>query len=176
VTALARHALHLLARQDLPLAEAVAQLNQAILDQEAMARFLTVLHGEITHRPAGGLRLALVVAGHPLPYLLEPAGRVRTVGTHGPLLGVLDRVEHRTDVIQLAPGEALVCVTDGVLERRNGGRTLGEDDLSRLLAGSAGLSAAATASALRRAVVDYAPVPPRDDLAVLVLRAVGARW
>ena len=172
VTGLARHALHLLGRQNRPLAEAVAQLNQAILDQEEKARFLTLLHGEITPRAAGGLRVTLVVAGHPLPYLLEPGGRVRTVGTPGPLLGVLDRVDHTADVIHLAPGEALVCVTDGVLERRNAGRTLGEDDLTPLLAGYAGLSAAATAAALRRAVVEYAPVPPRDDMAVLVLRAV----
>jgi len=174
VTGLARHTLHLLARLDRPLAEAVAQLNQAILDQEAKARFLTAVHGEITLRPAGGIRLALVVAGHPPPYLLEPGGRVRTVGTPGPLLGVLDQVDHRADVVLLAPGDALVCVTDGVLERRNAGRTLGEDDLPGLLASCAGLSATATATTLRRAVVEYAPLPPRDDLAVLVLRAVTA--
>jgi serine phosphatase RsbU (regulator of sigma subunit)/anti-sigma regulatory factor (Ser/Thr protein kinase) len=171
ITGLARHALRLLARQDRPLAEAVAQLNRAILDQEGRRRFLTLLHGEITGRAPSGLRVALVVAGHPPPYLVEPAGAVRTVGTPGPLLGVLDRVGHATDTVHLAPGETLVCVTDGVLERRNGARILGENDLGRLLAGCAGLSAAATAAALRRSVVEYAAVPPRDDMAVLVLRA-----
>jgi len=165
--------LRLLARQDRPLAEAVAQLNQAVLDQEGKGRFLTLLHGEITPRPAGGIRVALVAAGHPLPYLLEPGGRVRTVGTFGPLLGVLDHVAYVTEAVHLAPGEALLCVTDGGLERRNAGRTLGEDDLTPLLAGCAGLSAAATAAAVRRAVVEYAPRPPRDDMAVLVLRAVA---
>jgi serine phosphatase RsbU (regulator of sigma subunit)/anti-sigma regulatory factor (Ser/Thr protein kinase) len=174
VTGLARHALHLLARQDRPLAEAVAQLNQAILDHECKARFLTVLHGEITLRPAGGVRVALVAAGHPLPFLVEPTGRVRTIGTFGPLLGVLDQVDHVTEVVHLVPGEAMVCVTDGVLERRNAGRTLGEDDIGPLLAGCAGLSAAATAAALRRAVIEYAPLPPRDDMAILVLRTVAA--
>src|SRR6266496_2283586 len=134
VTGLARHALRLLARLDRPLADAVAQLNQAILDQEGRTRFLTVLHGEISLRPAGGILVVVVAAGHPLPYLVEPSGRVRVVGTPGPLLGVLDRVEHRTEAIHLAPGETLVCVTDGVLERRNAGRTLGEDDLGPLLA------------------------------------------
>jgi len=172
VTGLARHALRLLARLDRPLADAVAQLNQAILDQEGRTRFLTVLHGEISLRPAGGILVVVVAAGHPLPYLVEPSGRVRVVGTPGPLLGVLDRVEHRTEAIHLAPGETLVCVTDGVLERRNAGRTLGEDDLGPLLARCAGMSAAATAAALRRAVIEYAPSPPRDDMAVLALRAV----
>jgi serine phosphatase RsbU (regulator of sigma subunit) len=173
VTGLARHVLHLLARQDRPLAEAVAQLNQAILGP---GRKGAVPHRAARRdhlRPAGGVRAALA-AGHPLPYLLEPAGRVRTVGMFGPLLGVLDQVGYATDVVHLAPGEALVCVTDGVLERRNAGRTLGEDDIGPLLAGCAGLSAAAIAAALRRAVVEYAPQPPRDDMAVLVLRAVEA--
>lgn len=61
-----------------------------------------------------------------------------------------------------------------LLPHRNAGRTLGEDDLTPLLAGCAGLSAAATAAAVRRAVVDYAPRPPLDDMAVLVLRAIAA--
>src|SRR5262249_9388532 len=59
VTGLARHTLRLLGRQLCPPAEAVGQLNQAILDQPDGSRFLTVLHGEITLRPAGGMRVEL---------------------------------------------------------------------------------------------------------------------
>jgi serine phosphatase RsbU (regulator of sigma subunit) len=172
VTGLARHALHLLGRQQCPPAEAVGQLNQALLDQPESTRFLTLVHGEITPRPAGGMRVELVVAGHPLPYLLSPDGRAAQVGTPQPLLGVLDQVRYRTDTVLLAPGDTLLCLTDGVMERRGDGRVLGDDDLPALLAGCAGLSARAVATAVQRAVIEYSSQPPRDDMAVLVLRVL----
>jgi serine phosphatase RsbU (regulator of sigma subunit)/anti-sigma regulatory factor (Ser/Thr protein kinase) len=170
-TGLARHTLRLLGRQHYPPAEVVAQLNRAILDQRDGSRFLTLLHGEITPRVAGGMRVELVVAGHPLPYLLSP-GRADQVGTPQPLLGVLEHVPYRADTILLAPGETLLCLTDGVTERRGDGRILGEDDLHPLLVRCAGMSASAVAAAIQRAVLDYAATPPRDDMAVLVLRTL----
>jgi serine phosphatase RsbU (regulator of sigma subunit)/anti-sigma regulatory factor (Ser/Thr protein kinase) len=170
-TGLARHTLRLLGRQHCPPADAVSQLNGAILDQRDGTRFLTLLHGEITPRPAGGMRVELVVAGHPLPYLLSP-GRADQVGTPQPLLGVLEHVPYQADTILLAPGETLLCLTDGVSERRRNGRILGENDLHPLLVRWAGMSASAIAAAVQRAVVDYAPEPPRDDMAVLVLRTL----
>jgi serine phosphatase RsbU (regulator of sigma subunit)/anti-sigma regulatory factor (Ser/Thr protein kinase) len=169
-TGLARHTLRLLGRQMCPPAEAVAQLNRAILAERDGTRFLTLLHGEITRRPSGGLQVDLVVAGHPLPYLLRP-DRADLVGTSQPLLGVLADVPYRTDTILLDPGETLLCVTDGVIERRRNGRILGEADLHPLLLRCAGLSAPALAAAVQRAVIDYAPQPPRDDMAILALRA-----
>ncbi|MEN3359524.1 MAG: hypothetical protein V7637_3506 [Mycobacteriales bacterium] len=173
-TGLARHTLRLLGRQLCPPAEAVSQLNRAILDQRDGTRFLTLVHGEITLRPAGGLQIDLVIAGHPPPYLLRP-GHADAVGTPQTLLGVLEHVPYRTDTILLAPGEALLCLTDGVIERRRNGRIFGETDLHPLLVRCAAMSAGAIAAAVQRAVIDYAPQPPRDDMAVLVLRALPTR-
>jgi serine phosphatase RsbU (regulator of sigma subunit)/anti-sigma regulatory factor (Ser/Thr protein kinase) len=169
VTGLARHALRLLGRQRCPLADAVGQLNTAILDQRG-GRFLTLLHGEITPRPAGGMRVDVVVAGHPAPYLLHPNGKYDLVGHPQLLLGVRPDVPYRADSVLLAPGEALICLTDGVTERRRDGRVLGEHDLVDLFAHCATVSAGAAAAAIARTVVEYAPTPPRDDMAVLVLR------
>ncbi|HEY9391859.1 MAG TPA: SpoIIE family protein phosphatase, partial [Mycobacteriales bacterium] len=76
------------------------------------------------------------------------------------------------DTIELCPGQSLLSVTDGVLERRRGSRMLGEQDMDALLAECRCLSAAAMATAVQRAAVEYAPNPPEDDIAVLVLRAV----
>jgi serine phosphatase RsbU (regulator of sigma subunit)/anti-sigma regulatory factor (Ser/Thr protein kinase) len=169
VTGLARHSLRLLGRQHCPLADAVGQLNTAILDQRG-GRFLTLVHGEITPRPAGGMRAEVVVAGHPSPYLLHPNGRYELVGHPQLLLGVRPDVPYRADSVLLAPGEALICLTDGVTERRRDGRVLGEHDLVDLFAHCATLSAGAAAATIARTVVEYAPTPPRDDMAVLVLR------
>ncbi|GAB3882170.1 hypothetical protein GCM10027612_12360 [Microbispora bryophytorum subsp. camponoti] len=66
----------------------------------------------------------------------------------------------------------LLGVTDGVTERRSGGRLLDDDGgLAKLLAECIDLSARAVAERIRRAVQDFAPEPSADDLAILVLRA-----
>ena len=174
VTGQARHVLRVLGRQHRPVAEAVRQLNDSVREEGGPAPFLTLLHGELTPRDGGGVRVDLVAAGHPLPYLLDPTGAVptRPVGSNQPLLGVLPDRRYVPDTIELCPGQSLLCVTDGVLERRHGGRMLGEQDMDALLVECRCLSAAAMATAVQRAAVEYAPSPPEDDIAVLVLRAV----
>ncbi|WP_256091335.1 SpoIIE family protein phosphatase, partial [Streptomyces griseus] len=50
----------------------------------------------------------------------------------------------------LAPGDTLLCVTDGVTERRSGPLMFDDGDgLARVLAGCAGLPADATAERIR---------------------------
>ncbi|MFD8308995.1 SpoIIE family protein phosphatase, partial [Streptomyces sp. NPDC059690] len=79
---------------------------------------------------------------------------------------------YRSESFRLAPGDTLLCVTDGVTERRNGSRQFDDDDgLAAVLAACAGLGAAGVAERVRRAVHEYDVAPPDDDLAVLVLQA-----
>jgi serine phosphatase RsbU (regulator of sigma subunit) len=172
ITGLARNALRILGREGLPLAAALRQLNTLILDESVGSRFLTAVHGEIRPRPGGGVLLSLVAAGHPTPYLLDGGNTPRPVCTPQPLLGVLPEVSYVTEDLELAPGQLLVCLTDGVLERRNGKRMLGEHDLAEVLARCAVVSAGAAAAQVQQAVLEYSPEPSRDDFAVLVLRAV----
>jgi serine phosphatase RsbU (regulator of sigma subunit) len=172
ITGLARHALRILARHGMPPAEALAQLNELILDESVGSRFLTAVHGDIRPEPAGGVRIGLVAAGHPLPYLLDGVHPPRPVGRSQPLLGVLADVSYHLEELTLRPGQMLVCLTDGVLERRSGERMLGEDDLPRVLARCARVSAGAAAAQIQQAVLEYSPEPCRDDVAVLVLRAL----
>jgi serine phosphatase RsbU (regulator of sigma subunit) len=56
-------------------------------------------------------------------------------------------------------------------QRRSGARFFGEDGLEALLAGQAGASADTIAEAVRAAVEGFDRNAPRDDMAVLVLRA-----
>ncbi len=72
----------------------------------------------------------------------------------------------------MAAGDTLLCVTDGVTERKAGNRLFDDGDgLATALAGCAGLTAEGVARRIRRAVHGFAPTPPDDDLALLVLRA-----
>ena len=113
----------------------------------------------------------LVSAGHPLPLVLRPDGTVREAAVPQPLLGVMDEVKYEPDLLVLYPGEVMLCVTDGVTERRDGARMLGDDQgLERLLGGCTGLSAGAVAARIQRAVHDYGAAPSEDDLAIVVFR------
>lgn len=134
---------------------------------------MTLLHGELRHR-RDGVRLTLVSAGHPLPLRLDPGGRVTAVARAQLLLGAVDDVRFDEDVVDLSAGDVLLCVTDGVTERRAaGGRLLDDDDgLARMLAGWTGLSAGAVAERLRQTVESFAPDPACDDLVILVLRVL----
>ncbi|MFI0483655.1 SpoIIE family protein phosphatase [Actinomadura sp. 9N215] len=173
VTGLARHALRILAAEDMSVPAVLARLNRLILGEGERGRLLTLLHGEIAaRRRRDGVTIRLTSAGHPPPLILDPDGGVREAASPQPLLGVFDGVEFHTDTVDLRRGEVLLCVTDGVTERRSGLRLLGDGHgLERLLAGCTGLSAGAVAARIQRAVRDFGPEPSNDDVALIVLRA-----
>jgi serine phosphatase RsbU (regulator of sigma subunit)/PAS domain-containing protein len=175
VTGLARHSLRLLAREGLSAPEVLQRLNSAILDEGSRSRFLTLLYGEVTPREDGSVQLRSVCAGHPLPLRLRPTGEVDPYADPQPLLGVLEDLELSEEVRELAPGDVLLCVTDGVTERREGPRMLGDDGLADVLAGCTGLTAGAVAARVQRAVERFAPEPPSDDMAILSLRVPHRR-
>jgi serine phosphatase RsbU (regulator of sigma subunit) len=98
---------------------------------------------------------------------------VQTGAEPQPLLGVLDAVTFRTDTLSMSPGDVLLCVTDGVTERRASGRLLDDDDgLSQLLGECSGLNAGAIVARIQRAVHEFGSGPPVDDLALIVFRCV----
>jgi serine phosphatase RsbU (regulator of sigma subunit)/anti-sigma regulatory factor (Ser/Thr protein kinase) len=173
VTGLARYALRILAGEGLPVPDVLARLNRLILAEGSRARLLTLLHGEISLDERGGMQLEMVSAGHPPPLLLHPDGRVDSPVEPQPLLGVFeDAVDFRTKRLTLEPGQLLLCVTDGVTERREGDRMLGDGQgLERLLTSFTGLSAGAVAAGVQRAVREFGSGPSNDDVALIVLRA-----
>ncbi|MFE9427191.1 SpoIIE family protein phosphatase [Kitasatospora sp. NPDC006697] len=175
VTGLARNSLRLLAREGLDAPQVLSRLNRAILDEGDRGRFLTLLYGELTPRQDGGAVLNLVCAGHPLPLRLRPDGEVTAAATSQPLLGVMEPLELTSEQLVLEPGEVLLCVTDGVTERREGMRMLGEEGLAEVLTGCTGLTAGAVAARVQRAVERFAPEPPSDDMAIIALRVPTQR-
>ncbi|WP_259407971.1 SpoIIE family protein phosphatase [Streptomyces akebiae] len=195
VIGLARPWLRLLAREGYGVADVLDRLNQLLLDDATEAadaaaralvtagdpalvdpdgpqtRFLSLLYGELVPVP-GGVRCTLASAGHPLPLLLGPDGAVRTVAEPQTLLGVIEDTEYVSETFELRCGDTLLCVTDGVTERRSGPRMFDDGDgLATALSGCAGLDAQLIAERIRRLVHEFGEGPPDDDLALLVLRA-----
>ncbi|MFI9149605.1 SpoIIE family protein phosphatase [Streptomyces sp. NPDC053367] len=192
VIGLARPWLRLLAREGYRVADVLDRLNQLLLDDATEAadaaaralagpavpgdgpqtRFLSLLYGELVPLEGGGVRCTLASAGHPLPLLLGRDGGVRTVARPQTLLGVVEDETYTSDTFELRPGDSLLCVTDGVTERRDGIRQFDDGDgLATALTGCAGLEAELIAERIRRLVHDFGDQPPEDDLALLVLQA-----
>ncbi|WP_165989836.1 SpoIIE family protein phosphatase [Streptomyces sp. YIM 98790] len=170
VTGLARHALRLLGREGLGGPAVLERLNTAILDEGARSRFLTLLYGELSAKADGGAELKMVCAGHPLPLRLRQDGSVEPAADPQPLLGVMDDLRLHEQTVTLDPGDVLLCVTDGVTERREGTRMLGDDGLAEILKTCTGLNAGAVAAKIKRAVERFASAPLSDDMAILTLR------
>ncbi|GLU47511.1 hypothetical protein Nans01_18620 [Nocardiopsis ansamitocini] len=174
VTGLARHTLRALARENLAPAYIMHRLNLAILDENTTTRFLTMLYGEMT--PIGGpdggkgMRIRLVSAGHPLPLRLDKNGEVEPLATSQPLLGAFEDVEFFTETVEVAPGDVLLAVTDGVTERRNNEEMLGDEGLTKIFTGCSGLTAQAVIARIDRELEEFAPGGHTDDTAMLVLR------
>ncbi|MFF7234707.1 SpoIIE family protein phosphatase [Streptomyces collinus] len=170
VTGLARHALRLLAREGLSGPAVLERLNSAILDEGDRSRFLTLLYGEMRPQEDGSAELKVVCAGHPLPLRLRQDGTVVAAAEPQPLLGVMEDLELYEQTVTLDPGDVLLCVTDGVTERREGTRMLGDDGLADVLTTCTGLTAGAVAARIMRAVERFASDAPSDDMAILAMR------
>jgi GAF domain-containing protein len=172
---LVRHTFRSAALAEPSPAAIVAHLNEVLLRQREPGRyeprFCTAVVAAVA--VAGdAVAVTLAVAGHPLPVLRRVDGTVSTVGEPGSLVGVTDRAEVTETRILLLPGDALVCYTDGVTERRNGDSFYELDRLMQTVA-LAPDNADGLAGAVEDSVVAFAPHPLGDDLAVMVLRATG---
>lgn len=174
VTGLARHTIRALALAGFPVAAILERLNSAILEEGERSRFLTLVCGTLEPEPGRRVRMSMVSAGHPLPFIVHEGGAVHQIGRPQSLLGVLAHVHYTAEDHLLERGDLLVTVTDGVLERREGDRMLGEVGLMAELTHTASMPAQAVAERIRRLVVDYAHTPQSDDMAVLVLRGFGS--
>lgn len=180
MTGLTRHTIRAAALHASSPAEVLADLNRLLVEVSEKEgagwsspdggnepSFCTVCVAEVTRTPSGA-RVVASSGGHPLPFVVRGDGQVEEVGMPGSLIGVLDEVEVSEESVDLGPGDALVLFTDGITERRQGGR-LFEEDLPGVLGAAAGRPAGEMARHLEDEVVSYASTAPVDDIAVLVL-------
>ena len=146
------------------------ELNEALLRQRLDYRFCTVLYASVTPRE-GRVSVCVATGGHPLPLVLRAGGQVETAGSPGTLLGIVDDPDVSEQALELGPGDALVLFTDGVSEATDADRAYGTARIEAFLAGCTGSGASAIAEAIERDAVAAQGGTPRDDVAVLVIRA-----
>jgi PAS domain S-box-containing protein len=169
VTALARYTLRAAAMRERLPSRSLGLLNEALLRQRTDRRFCTVAYGYL-EPTTDGARFGFASGGHPLPLLLRDDGTVEAVGEPGTLLGVVPDPNFEDRALSLAPGDALVFYTDGVIEGRPGQPALDEEALADLVATCRGSAADSIAARVEDAALSAQNGSPRDDIAVLVLR------
>ena len=174
LTGLARHTVRAIAMREPEPQAVLGFLNETLRRHASGAAFCTVVAASVEPLPGGGLRVGAVCAGHPAPLRLTSAGTVDALPATGTLLGIEPDLVLEPATVDLAPGEALVLYTDGVTDARNSaGEHFGEQRLRVALMAAADADAEGIADGLDAAVRAHQQGPPRDDRAILVLRAAA---
>lgn len=101
-------------RAGMSLAEQARSANEALVEHSPVGHFVT---GQLTRVDLRSGELALVNAGHPPPFLVRRGG-IRALELDVDLpFGIEPGRDFRVQTLPLEPGDRLVLVTDGVLER-----------------------------------------------------------
>jgi serine phosphatase RsbU (regulator of sigma subunit) len=116
-------------------------------------------------------RLTYVNAGHDSPILVRGRSAPDRLTPTGPAVGLLPGFTFGVSSIDLAPGDALVAYTDGVVDARDGtGAAFCEERLVALL-GESGETADTIVSRIEQAVARHVSGTAQyDDITVLALR------
>lgn len=171
LTGIARYTVRAVATDEGPSA-VLRALNDALNNQRTGDRFCTAVFLRLIPT-AVGVAVTLANGGHPPPLVLRDDGSIEVVlGTGGLPLGLFPDAGISDQTLTLAPGDALVLYTDGVVEARTpAGEEFGQQRLEALLANCAGRTADGIARRLELAVIDHQAGRTLDDVAVLVVRA-----
>lgn len=150
------------------------RVNELLPDTTGESAYVTCVYGVLDR---GDAVLTYTNCGHNPPLLARADGSVETLDRGGLPLGIFSDSRYETGVVALAPGDALLLYTDGVVECTSPeGEQLGIDRLRRLLERHRELPAAEILAAVvagTRAFGRREAFP--DDLTVVVVRRETGR-
>lgn len=147
--------------------------NSDLARNNPEAIFVTAAVGILDMRTGIG---RLAIAGHETPLRYDEAGRVGPLLRHKPQLplGAMEGVTYLSYPFELHPGEALLLLSDGVIEAENtAGAFFGRDRLIAVLSGHAQSphGPRATVDEVFAAVTAFADgAPQADDITALALK------
>jgi PAS domain S-box-containing protein len=190
VTGLARHTIRSIALYEPRPSAILAHLNRVLLAAEAdrvaalqpfeepaweltEPRFCTVAL-VIVQPLVGGAGAVVCSGGHPLPLVARAGGAVEAVGRPGSLLGAAPEIELHDVDVDLGAGDALVCFTDGIVERHRGREFFEETGIAAVLRAAGPIDAATLAARIEDEARNLFSDKPHDDMAVLIARVPPA--
>jgi len=150
-------------RAEARLAEQARRANDAMTEHAGEDQFVTGLLLQ-AHLRSG--RVVAVNAGHPRPYRLR-GGRVERLALNADLpFGMVADTAYREQELQLEPGDRLVVVTDGLLERNEAASHL---DVAAALADTAALHPREVVHVFKASVLAATEARLDDDASVLCI-------
>jgi serine phosphatase RsbU (regulator of sigma subunit) len=159
----------LMASSDRSLTDILANLNR---NWPQDLPYLTLVLGD--YLPEAH-RFELVQAGHPSPVLVSRDGCVRSLGSGGTPIGLVDAVEHDTLSVPSKPGDRLLIYSDGLVEAENSaGEAFGEERVSDLLRRHSQMGTAELVERLEAALRDWRGRRSlEDDVTLLLIEPAG---
>ncbi len=152
-------------RSDATLAEQAARANSALIQHSRPDQFVT---GQLLRVDLAAGTAAMVNAGHPGPLRMRD-GRVEDIGLAAdPPFGIVAGIGYRVQPVVLLPGDRMLFVTDGVLERN-----AATADLFGLVTATADLHPREVVQEITRAVVRAVDGKLRDDATAMCLDWYG---
>jgi serine phosphatase RsbU (regulator of sigma subunit) len=155
------------AGSDLP--EALALMHDTVRKLDNEGFFVTAL---IARWHAATAKLTWINCGHPPAYVVDLDGHLEALPGHEhAALGVgTQKPSFELSERRLRPGERVVLVTNGIIQRHlEDGGTFGLDGLRNAIENAAAPTAACTAMAIQQAVTDSWREPLEDDATVVVM-------
>jgi sigma-B regulation protein RsbU (phosphoserine phosphatase) len=154
-------------------AEAMSRMNRELARDNERAMFVTAFAARLDLETG---ELEYVNAGHNPTYRVAAEAVASLPGPVDPALGAVDAYEYRASRVRLAPGDALLLYTDGIVEARSA--TDEEFRALRLesyLAGCRDVPAEGVVRGLFGRLDEFVgDAPQYDDVTVLALRWLGA--
>jgi serine phosphatase RsbU (regulator of sigma subunit)/putative methionine-R-sulfoxide reductase with GAF domain len=151
----------------------LSRANQLIGANNSSDMFVTVWYGILDPRSH---QVTYANAGHSLVlHIRADDGEMRFLQVPGMPLGVFNDAGMQQSLVRLAPGDALVLYTDGVVDVLNGaGVDFGQERLEAVLYGNRRKSAQKIVDAVLAALQQYAgSVPLFDDVTLIVVKRIA---
>jgi len=149
-----------------PPGQALARLNADLCEMQLPEQqFVTACYG-LLNTDTG--QLALARGGHPLPILIDPAGRLSQIEVSGPLLGAFDDSQFPEERLDVQPLSKIVFISDGLEQafgRDNASEQAVLDNLSSVASLSPDEMIEAFSSILNR---QASSLHCADDITILV--------
>lgn len=152
----------------------IGRMNDELARDNDKQFFVTAIVGRLDVQTGS---VSYSNAGHLVPLFVSRAGALRSTAAAegGMALGIIERTVYREEHVQLAAGDLLVLITDGVTEAIDpSGQLFSDARVHELLRLQAGRTSQEIVDALVEEVTAFAgSAPQEDDITVLALRYNG---
>ena len=149
------------------------EVNDLLYPDNETMMFVTVVYA--VYDPATG-QVTYANAGHNPPLIVHPDGSSSVIpSTGGVALGVMPDIDFKQNTVTCAPGDILICYTDGVTEAMNAdGEEFGLERLREIFQNNIFGDSHEVTQAILDAVSAFAgETAQSDDITCLALRHIG---